>query len=108
MDSTRTQEQVHAESVERVELAISRLLRVGTAVATLLMGIGLALILTGSPTIIGPELITAGLITLVCTPLLRVAAALLIYLRIGDLTYVVISSLVLVIVFIGIFLGQTH
>lgn len=107
MDTLRTGEQTQAQQIERVELAVSRLLRLGTSVAAILMAAGLLLLLA-APTAIGPELITAGLITLVCTPLLRVAAAFIIYLRLGDLTYAVISLGVLAIVFAGILLGQTH
>lgn len=108
MDTLRTGEQTQAQQIERVELAVSRLLRLGTSVAAILMAAGLLLLLLAAPTAIGPELITAGLITLVCTPLLRVAAAFIIYLRLGDLTYAVISLGVLAIVFAGILLGQTH
>lgn len=96
------------EQVERVELAVARLLRLGTAIATLLMASGLAILLLRLPTSYGPTLITAGLIALVSTPLLRVAAALTIYLKVGDLTYAVISLTVLAVVFAGILLGQAH
>lgn len=108
MERTHATEQEQEEQVVQVELAVSRLLRVGTALATLLMASGLAIMLLQLPVIFGPTLITVGLITLVCTPLLRVAAALLIYLRLGDLVYSVISLTVLAVVFTGIFLGQAH
>lgn len=109
MDTTRPYEQENPdEQVERVELAIAKLLRFGTVTATLLMASGLAVLLLQVPTALGPTLITTGLIVLVCTPLLRVAAALLIYLRVGDRTYSLISLTVLAIVFAGILLGQTH
>lgn len=110
MDVTRGQraEAEQEEQVLRVELAVARLLRVGTAIATVLTATGLAILLLQLPLAIGPALVTAGLITLVCTPLLRVAAALLIYLKLGDLTYAIISLTVLVVVCLGIALGQVH
>jgi len=108
VESLRTQDQAQAKQVERVEVAVSRLLRLGTLVAAILIAAGLLLLLLAAPTAIGPELITAGLITLVCTPLLRVAAAMVIYVRVGDLTYGIISFAVLAVVFAGILLGQTH
>lgn len=108
MERTHAPEQDQEEQLVRVELAVSKLLRVGTAAATLLMAAGLAVMLLQLPFTIGPTLITAGLIALVCTPLLRVAAALVIYLRVGDLTYTIISLTVLAVVFVGIVLGQAH
>ena len=94
-----------ARHVEQVELTIARLLRIGTGLASLLLAAGLAVLLLGLPISIGPDLITAGLVVLVCTPLLRVASAFLIYLRLGDRVYAAISLLVLILVFAGILLG---
>lgn len=96
------------EQVEQVELAVAKLLRVGTVVSAVLIGSGLGALLFQLPITLGPALITVGLVALVCTPLLRVAAALLIYLRLGDKIYSIISLTVLAIVFAGILLGQTH
>lgn len=108
MERTHATDQVQEEQLHRVELSVSRLLRLGTAAATALMGAGMAIMLLQLPSTLGPTLITVGLVTLVCTPLLRVAAALVLYLRMGDLTYTIISLTVLAIVFTGILLGQAH
>ncbi|MFZ5825670.1 MAG: DUF1634 domain-containing protein [Bacillota bacterium] len=109
METTRTfHHEEEDEQVERVELAVAKLLRLGTVVSTLLVAAGLAMLLLQLPTTLGSTLITTGLIALVCTPLLRVAAALLIYLRVGDRTYSIISLTVLAVVFAGVLLGQAH
>jgi uncharacterized membrane protein len=110
MDATRAHlsDAEQEQQVLQVELAVAKLLRVGTAISTALTGLGLAILLLHLPLSIGPALITAGLITLVCTPLLRVAAALLIYLKLGDRTYAIISLIVLCVVSLGIMLGQVH
>ena len=53
-------------------------------------------------------LVTAGIIALICTPLLRVAAAMVIYLRLGDVVYGVICLAVLLFVLAGMLLGEGH
>lgn len=109
MDQMQSQQSAQLdEQVVQVEVAVAKLLRVGTAIAAVLIAAGLAILLFQLPYAIGPTLITAGLIALVCTPLLRVAAALLIYLKLGDFIYSIISLTVLAIVFVGILLGQVH
>lgn len=109
MDQMQSEKHVELdEQVLQVEVAVAKLLRVGTAIASLLIAAGLAILLFQLPYTLGPTLITAGLIALVCTPLLRVAAALLIYLKLGDFTYSIISLTVLAIVSIGILLGEIH
>lgn len=108
MDSTRTLEQSVSREVEQVELAVARLLRLGTAASAVLIATGLLLVLLASSTSLGPVLVTVGLIALVCTPLLRVTAAMVIYLKLGDLTYGLICLSVLLFVFIGFLLGETH
>ncbi|MBP2019629.1 putative membrane protein [Symbiobacterium terraclitae] len=108
MDTTRTQEPSVSREVEQVELAVSRLLRLGTGASAALIAAGLLLLLFATSAGIGPALVTAGLITLVCTPLLRVTAAMVIYLKLGDRTYALICLSVLLFVFIGFLLGETH
>lgn len=92
--------------VEVVEVAVAKLLRLGTIVSTVLIAAGLIAILSQTSATLGSSLITAGLIALVATPLLRVAAALLIYLKQGDLVYTIISLVVLLVVFAGMVLGR--
>jgi len=108
MDSLHTHEHNVSQDVERVELAVARLLRLGTAVSAALIAAGLAVILLQLPLGIGPHLVTAGIIALVCTPLLRVAAAMVIYLRLGDVVYGLISLAVLFFVFLGMLIGESH
>lgn len=104
----RIEPKSHAAQKEHVELAVAKLLRIGTGLATLLMAVGLALILLQAAPTVGSTLVTAGLIALVCTPLMRVAAAFWIYLQEGDRTYAFISLTVLLIVLAGIVMGRAH
>lgn len=106
MDSLDTRDHAVSQDVERVELAVARLLRLGTAVAATLIASGLVVVLFQLPLAIGPQLVTAGIIALVCTPLLRVAAAMVIYLRLGDVVYGLISLAVLLFVFAGMLIGE--
>lgn len=108
MDDRQNREDRVARSVERVELAVAYLLRFGTAVSAALIAAGLAMILLQVPVDIGRQLITAGIIALICTPLLRVAAAMVIYLRLGDVVYGLICTAVLLFVFAGMLLGEGH
>ncbi len=106
MDVTKTSSQ--DEQVLMVEIVVAKLLRIGTAIAAVQIAAGLALLLLGIAEPLGTTILTTGLITLVCTPLMRVTAALWIYLKLGDRTYAVISLFVLAVVFAGMLLGQTH
>jgi len=108
VDDRQNREDRVARSVERVELAVAHLLRFGTAVSAALIAAGLAMILLQVPVDIGRQLITAGIIALICTPLLRVAAAMVIYLRLGDVVYGLICTAVLLFVFAGMLLGEGH
>ncbi|MFB5084557.1 DUF1634 domain-containing protein [Symbiobacterium thermophilum] len=108
MDSLQTRQHEVSRDVERVELAVAHLLRIGTAVAAALISAGLAVTLLQPSVSIGPTLVTAGIIALICTPLLRVAAAMVIYLRLGDVVYGVICLAVLLFVLAGMLLGEGH
>lgn len=106
MDSQKSRQRDVTRDVERVELAVAHLLRIGTAVSAALIAAGLAITLLPVPWAVGPALVTAGIVALICTPLLRVAAAMVVYLRLGDVVYSVICLAVLLFVVAGMLLGE--
>jgi uncharacterized membrane protein len=53
-------------------------------------------------------LVTAGLIALVLTPVLRVATAFVVFLQERDRAFALISFFVLAAIAVGVLLGKTH
>jgi uncharacterized membrane protein len=91
---------------EAIELVLARLLRLGSLAAATLLAAGLALMLLGQ-TGIAPRLITAGLLVLLGTPVLRVMAAALIFVRERDWYFAFFCLVVLCALAAGIWLGKT-
>jgi len=92
--------------VEAVELAVARLLRVGVSIAAVLIAAGLGAMLVGLSAVASTRMVTAGLIVLVITPIMRVVAALIVYFRERDVIYTLISLFVLVMLGIGLLIGR--
>lgn len=91
----------------KVEVYLAYLLRAGSTLAALLIALGLAVLsLSGAPA--GAALVTAGLITLVLTPVARVVVAMIIFLQERDYTFAVICAIVLMAVVLGVLLGRAH
>jgi uncharacterized membrane protein len=109
---------------DRLDLAIARLLSVGTylGIALLAAGFGLLLLAGGSPldpalpfhagTLPGdlvagrPEgALWLGLLVLIATPSARVAASLIGYRRAGERGMVAVSAAILVVVTVGVLIG---
>jgi uncharacterized membrane protein len=110
-------------NVKELELFVSNVLRVGVMVSGILIVIGLGLFITtgdtcypngeaslqwiiyGDPFLSPSHILFLGFLTLVITPLLRVAASVLAYGAEKDWTYVAITGFVLTILVIGMVLG---
>jgi uncharacterized membrane protein len=90
---------------EAIELVLARLLRLGSLVAASLLAVGLTLMLLGQ-TGFAPGLITAGLLVLLGTPILRVLTAALIFVREGDWYFAFFCLVVLCALAAGILLGR--
>lgn len=95
-----------AEKVETVEIAVARLLRIGVVIASVLITLGLGSILVGISPSSATRLTTIGLIVLVLTPVMRVVAALVVYLRERDYVYALISLFVLLMLTMGLLIGK--
>lgn len=110
-------------SVKRLELLVSRVLKVGVIISgfLILSGLGLFLltgdtcyqygvpslewIIYGDPFLAPSHVLFIGFIVLVTTPLLRVAASVVAYMIEGDLLYASITTFVLIVLLIGMALG---
>jgi uncharacterized membrane protein len=84
--------------IDRLETQLGRLLRAGVTVATACLASGLALWLaTGGASRYAAWLLTAGLIVLMTTPLARVAASVVAYVKLRDWFFATTTFLVFVV-----------
>lgn len=104
MDMTELKVTPHDNSL--IELTLARALRVGSIIAALLMAAGLMMIILGWAPDQGNRVLTAGLITLVATPVMRVAVALLVFLRERDYLFAFFCLVVLSSLAAGVVIGQ--
>ncbi|MCM0083799.1 DUF1634 domain-containing protein [Geomonas sp. Red32] len=89
---------------EAIELVLARLLRIGSIVAAFLLAGGIAGMAIHEP--FATKMITAGLLVLLGTPILRVLAAFVIFLRDREWHYALFSLVVLAALAAGIILGR--
>ncbi len=120
------QDETEIETELELEFFISHILRFGVLLAAVVIGFGVLLwVLQGSSgysdatypvalaTIVRDAValrplavIQLGLLLLVLTPVVRVAASLFLFARGQDWTYVVITGIVLMLLLISLFLGS--
>jgi uncharacterized membrane protein len=84
-------------AIERLEVQVGRLLQAGVTLATIALALGLALWFVGCSTRAANLLLTAGLIVLMLTPIARVVASLVAYVRLRDWFFVATTVLVFVV-----------
>ena len=88
-----------------IELVLARLLRIGSLIAAALLAVGILAMVLGQ-TEFAPRLITAGLLVLLCTPVMRVAVAGIIFVREKDWHFALFSLVVLCALAAGVFFGR--
>lgn len=93
---------------EPIELVLARLLRIGSIIAAILLALGIGAMLLGGHAVVGPRLITAGLLALLATPVMRVMVAGLIFAREKDWRFAFFCLVVLCSIVAGILLGHEH
>jgi uncharacterized membrane protein len=99
-----SQELQGTTKVLAVERILARVLRLGSIAAGVMLAIGIGtMLLTGSPFAV--RLITAGLIILLLTPVLRVMVATLVFLRERDWLFALFCLVVLCALAAGVKLG---
>ena len=86
-----------------LEVAVSQLLRAGVLISAALLAIGWALRALQQPA--GHVILQAGVRVLMATPILRVLATFVLFLRQRDLGYVVITAVVLAFLAVGVLGG---
>lgn len=98
----------HHEAASRhepIEMVLARLLRLGSIVAAILLAVGIGAMLLGH-TGIAPQIISAGLLALLATPVMRVAAAGVIFARDRDWRFAFFCCVVLCALVAGVLLGR--
>ncbi|HYF78459.1 MAG TPA: DUF1634 domain-containing protein [Symbiobacteriaceae bacterium] len=90
--------------VDSMEIILARLLRIGSMIAAGLMAAGIVLMVTGVA--LGGTLVLAGLLTLVSTPVIRVLAAMIVFLRERDYLFAGFCAVVILSLAVGMFIGN--
>ena len=96
-------DRVQAE--HQLEASISHLLRGGVVISALLLVAGWVLNYAGHPA--GDRLLEGGIKVLMSTPILRVAATFVLFLRQRDAVYIVVTGIVLALLAVGV-VGGIH
>ena len=86
-----------AEAIEALEIQVGRLLRAGVWAASACLGAGLGLWVIQGAGPLTHALLTIGLVVLMITPLARVVASLVAYVRLRDWFFAGITVLVFVV-----------
>jgi uncharacterized membrane protein len=84
-------------AIERLEAQVGRLLQTGVTLATVCLSAGLLMWLTLGGGRVASATLTAGLVILMLTPLARVVASLVAYVRLRDWFFVGTTVLVLLV-----------
>ena len=92
---------------EPIEMVLARLLRFGSIIAAILLAAGILSMLLGH-TELAPRIITAGLLALLATPIMRVVAAGMIFARDRDWRFAFFCLVVLCALVAGALLGHGH
>jgi len=82
------------ERLDRLETTLGRLLRTGVMSAAACLAAGLIAWIAGGPTRLATTTLTAGLVILMMTPLMRVIVSLVAYARMRDWFFVTTTLLV--------------
>jgi uncharacterized membrane protein len=88
----------------QIELVLARLLRAGSLIAAALLTAGIIVMALGNA-ILAPKLMTAGLLVLLGTPIMRVLVAGYIFVKHRDWHFACFSLVVLCALAAGIYLG---
>ncbi len=84
-------------AIERLEIQVGRLLEAGVLLASACLGVGLLLWFALGPGRPASLLLAAGLVVLMLTPLARVVASLVAYVRLRDWFFVATTLLVFIV-----------
>jgi uncharacterized membrane protein len=82
------------DEIERLALRVGRLLSAGVGTSAICLCVGLAIWMVAGPIRSANALLTAGLVVLMLTPVARVAASFVTYVRLRDWFFVWITVIV--------------
>jgi len=85
---------VEAEAIDRLEIRVGRLLEIGILLSAACLGVGLLVWIVTGPSRPANALLTVGLVALMLTPLARVVASLIAWVRLRDWFFVATTVLV--------------
>ena len=88
---------VSEEAIEHLEVQVGRLLEAGVALSAATLGVGLLLWLIAGDSRIARGVLTGGLVALMLTPLARVVASLIAWVRLKDWFFVSTTVMVFVV-----------
>jgi uncharacterized membrane protein len=89
------------DRLDRLETTLGRLLRTGVTSAAACLAVGLVAWMTAGPTRLATGVLTAGLVILMATPLMRVVVSLVAYARMRDWFFVTTTLLVFVVLVVA-------
>ena len=93
------------DTLHGLELTLGRLLHAGVVSAAVCLGAGLALWMTLGPSLLSSAALTAGLLILMATPMLRVIVSLVAYIRMRDWFFVATTVTVFVLLAVTVALA---
>lgn len=85
------------EAVDHLEVQVGRLLEIGVMLSAACLAVGLLVWIATGPSIIANTVLKIGLISLMLTPLARVVASLIAWVRLRDWFFVTTTVLVFVV-----------
>ncbi|HTM24146.1 MAG TPA: DUF1634 domain-containing protein [Vicinamibacterales bacterium] len=85
------------DAIERLEVQVGRLLQTGVLMSAACLGIGLVLWIARGSSTAANALLTGGLVVLMMTPLARVVASLIAYVRLRDWFFVGTTVMVFIV-----------
>lgn len=94
-----------ADSLQRLEVTLGRLLQTGVFSSAIALAAGLVLWLAGGETALASGTLTAGLVILMATPIMRVLVSLVAYVRMRDWLFAGTTVLVFVLLAVTVTLA---
>jgi len=85
------------DAIERLEVQVGRLLEIGVALSAACLALGLVVWMIADGSRVANALLTSGLIALMVTPLARVIASLVAWIRLRDWFFVWTTVMVFVV-----------
>lgn len=93
------------DALQRLELSLGRLLHAGVLTSAFCLAVGLVLWMVSGPSRVSSGALTTGLVILMATPIMRVVASLVAYVRMRDWFFVLTTVMVFVLLAVTVMLA---